>query len=100
MEFGGNAGPTQERTQDHEPPKLELLPKLTTIKPQSGELKVWGALRPIPEDVLPCIGFVRPGCYVALSHSGVTPLIGALAATEINLGLDLELLSQYRQTRF
>jgi glycine/D-amino acid oxidase-like deaminating enzyme len=60
------------------------------------------ALRPMPKDGLPSVGYIRPNLYSLVSHSGITlaPLLGSLAATEIADGVDLDLLTPYRPTRF
>lgn len=62
------------------------------------------ALRPMPEDGHPVVGFSEavPNLYFAVTHSGVTlaPLIGELAATEIVDGARIDLLAPYRVERF
>lgn len=60
--------------------------------------------RPTPLDGLPVLGGVSglSGLYVAVMHSGITlaPLLGRLAADEINSGKENELLKAYRPERF
>jgi glycine/D-amino acid oxidase-like deaminating enzyme len=60
--------------------------------------------RPLPKDGYPLVGFPEgaPGVYLAVMHSGVTlsPIIGRLAALEILDGVEVELLSSYRHSRF
>ena len=60
--------------------------------------------RPIPLDGFPVLGFSpkAPNVYLALTHSGVTlaPLIAQLAAIEIADGAKVDLLSDYRPSRF
>ena len=61
--------------------------------------------RPIPRDGLPAVGFLRPGLFCVVSHSGITlgPLLGELAAIELQLCHQTaasELLEDYRPTRF
>lgn len=60
------------------------------------------ALRPIPEDGLPVMCFVEPGLYAMVSHSGMTlsPVLGALAAAELAEGVSVEVLDQFRPSRF
>mgnify|MGYP003497618086 CR=1 FL=1 len=74
-----------------------LLPKMlgNTISIVPGE-------RTLPKDGLPVVGFTRSGVYSAITHSGITlgPLIGSLAATEIVQNVDLDLLANYRPSRF
>jgi glycine/D-amino acid oxidase-like deaminating enzyme len=59
------------------------------------------ALRPIPRDGLPSVGYVRPGLYSAVSHSAFTlaPLFGAAVAAEISRDVNLDLLAPYRPNR-
>jgi glycine/D-amino acid oxidase-like deaminating enzyme len=60
------------------------------------------AVRPMPRDGLPAIGYVRPGFYSIVSHSGITlgPLLGSLAAAEIVHDLQFDLLIPYRPMRW
>lgn len=66
--------------------------------------KVTLGYRPLPKDGYPLIGFPdgAPGVYLAVMHSGVTlcPIVGRLAAIEILDGVEVELLSSYRHSRF
>ncbi len=66
--------------------------------------KVTLGFRPLPKDGYPLIGFPdgAPGVYLAVMHSGVTlsPIVGRLAALEILDGVEVELLSSYRHSRF
>ncbi|MCH7735948.1 MAG: FAD-binding oxidoreductase [Chloroflexi bacterium] len=60
--------------------------------------------RPMPLDGFPVIGFSpkAPNVYLALTHSGVTlaPLIAQLATMEIVDGAQVDLLYDYRPSRF
>ncbi len=60
--------------------------------------------RVLPKDDHPIVGFVKsyPNLYVAAMHSGITlsPLIGQLAAAEILDGISVDLLKDYRPSRF
>ncbi len=60
--------------------------------------------RPMPLDGFPVVGFSpkAPSVYLALTHSGVTlaPLISQLATIEIVDGAQVELLNNYRPSRF
>jgi len=60
--------------------------------------------RVLPKDDHPIVGFAAgwPNLYVAAMHSGITlsPLIGQLAATEILDGASVDLLHDYRPSRF
>jgi glycine/D-amino acid oxidase-like deaminating enzyme len=55
-------------------------------------------------DGFPVLGYSpkAPNVYLALTHSGVTlaPLMAQLAAMEIADGADVDLLSDYRPSRF
>jgi glycine/D-amino acid oxidase-like deaminating enzyme len=66
--------------------------------------RVTVGLRPMPQDGMPVVGFVRdlPGLYLATMHSGITlaPAIGRFAAMEILDGVRVELLEPYRPERF
>ncbi len=62
------------------------------------------AVRPVPADGLPVVGFAEraPNLYLAFTHSGATlaPLLGAWAATEIATGVRVDDLTPYRPERF
>ena len=60
------------------------------------------AVRPVPQDGLPAVGYINNGLYALVSHSGVTlaPILGALAATEIANRVSIEALQPFRPTRF
>jgi len=60
--------------------------------------------RPMPLDGFPVVGFSpkAPNVYLALTHSGVTlaPLMAQLATMEIMDAAQVDLLSNYRPSRF
>ncbi len=60
--------------------------------------------RPMPRDTFPIVGFApqAPGVYPVVTHSGITlaPLLGRLAALEILHGLEVDLLTPFRPSRF
>ena len=60
--------------------------------------------RPMPLDGFPVVGFSSkaPSVYLALTHSGVTlaPLIAQPATMEIVDGARVDLLGDYRPSRF
>ena len=60
------------------------------------------AVRPMPQDGLPVVGYVDQGLYVVVTHSGITlgPLLASLAAGEIAEDMEVEILSPYRPSRF
>ena len=59
------------------------------------------AVRSIPRDGLPAIGYNDADIYTVVTHTGMTlaPIIGLRVATELSLGVSLELLDIYRLTR-
>ena len=107
LEVGGSSSPSSKELQ---PPNMSTglttgsastIPDLTTLEASNELVTISEALRPIPQDGLPCIGFLRPGYYVATTHSAVTlaPLLGALVALEVDDGIDLDMLQYYRPGR-
>jgi len=60
--------------------------------------------RPMPLDGFPVIGFSpkAPNVYLALTHSGVTlaPMMAQMATIEIIDGANVDLLADYRPSRF
>ena len=60
--------------------------------------------RVLPKDDHPIVGFVEkcPNVYIAAMHSGITlsPLIGQVAAQEILDGASVDLLKDFRPSRF
>ncbi|KAI2512801.1 FAD dependent oxidoreductase [Fragilaria crotonensis] len=60
------------------------------------------AVRPMPQDGLPIVGWVEEGLYTVVTHSGVTlsPILGQLVAAEVCEQVSLEVLRDYRPSRF
>jgi len=60
------------------------------------------AIKPMPEDGYPILGYLEAGLYSAVTHSGMTlaPLIGQLVAAEVREGVSLSVLDDYRPSRF
>ena len=60
--------------------------------------------RVMPKDEHPIVGFVHqcPNLYVAAMHSGMTlaPVIGQIVAAEVLDGVNVDLLTDYRLSRF
>lgn len=58
--------------------------------------------KPMPKDGFPILGYVQPGLYSAVTHSGMTlsPLVGQLVAAEVKEQVSLIILNDYRPTRF
>lgn len=84
-----------------------LLQRAAGLVPGLASAQVLGTyvgLRPIPADGVSSVGALPsiPGCYEAVTHSGVTlgPLIGRLLATEIVDGTVDRLLRPFRPDRF
>jgi D-hydroxyproline dehydrogenase subunit beta len=115
LEFGGSTStipvdaPEEIELDDGElkaPKILSLLDLALELAPSALEglrsHKVCHAVRPMPQDGLPVVGFQGSGLYVAITHSGVTlgPLLGSMVAAEITESLSLEILEPYRPTRF
>ena len=68
-----------------------------------GELSgIEQAVRPIPFDGLPVCGFVQPGLYSVVSHSGMTlaPILASLAASEVSQKVNIDTLDLFRPSRF
>ncbi|KAG7350793.1 FAD dependent oxidoreductase [Nitzschia inconspicua] len=113
LEFGGSSGsdsPGSENEGTADAPQssdsaslLELASPLAPLAIADFESKkISHAVRPMPKDGLPVVGFQRPGLYVAVTHSGITlgPLLAEMAAAEITESVSLETLESYRPTRF
>jgi glycine/D-amino acid oxidase-like deaminating enzyme len=102
--MGFGAAPSSQGTEEEGEKVLEAgrryLPGLAKLSLE----KVTLGFRPLPKDGYPVIGFPdgAPGVYLAVMHSGVTlcPIVGRLAAIEILDGVEVELLSSYRHSRF
>jgi glycine/D-amino acid oxidase-like deaminating enzyme len=102
MGFGAapSSLPTEEEGQKVLEAGRQYIPGLGKVSLE----KVTLGYRPLPKDGFPLIGFPggAPGVYLAVMHSGVTlcPIVGRLAAIEILDGVEVELLSSYRHSRF
>ena len=84
-----------------------LLEKARRFLPRIKEAKLETVTlghRVLPKDDHPIVGFVKsyPNLYIAAMHSGITlsPLIGQVAAAEILDGTSVDLLKDYRPSRF
>ena len=60
------------------------------------------AIKPMPKDGFPILGYLEPGLYSAVTHSGMTmgPLIGQLVAAEVKERASLLILDDSRPGRF
>jgi len=60
------------------------------------------AIKPMPQDGFPILGYLEAGLYSAVTHSGMTmaPLIGQLVAAEVKEQVSLSILDNYRPARF
>jgi len=60
------------------------------------------AVRPMPSDGLPIVGYLQQGLYAIVTHSGITlgPVLSALAAGELDENISCNLLTPYRPSRF
>jgi glycine/D-amino acid oxidase-like deaminating enzyme len=107
LEVGGSAG-----TVDVSPSKLptvdnqSLLNGALQLSPSVvGSAKLThtcDAVRPMPSDGFPIVGYVEQGLYAVVTHSGMTlgPILAALAAGEILENIRCDLLAPYRPSRF
>ena len=79
----------------------QLVPKLLQ---QAKVVERHEAVRPMPQDGLPIIGYVptASSLYTVVTHSGITlgPILADLAVCEVSEDLDLEILDLYRPGRF
>ena len=92
---------------DTQPHADELLARAAQYVPGlkgASAIPVPVGYRPMPLDGFPVAGFSpkAPNVYLALTHSGVTlaPLMAQLATMEIVDGANVELLADYRPSRF
>ncbi len=92
---------------DTQPHADELLARAAEYVPGlkgASAIPVPVGYRPMPLDGFPVVGFSpkAPNVYLALTHSGVTlaPLMAQLATMEIVDGANVELLADYRPSRF
>ncbi len=99
-QMGSVDGDTPEDARPMLDALAEFLPAISGA-PVEGWRK---AMRPMPGDGLPIIGFPRhaPGLYFASMHSGVTlaPLIGEVAVLEILDGARVDFVDAFRFDRF
>ena len=82
----------------------ELLDRARTVLPPLSRAEVATArrcVRPLPLDGFPLVGWLTDGCYVAVTHSGITlgPHLARLAAAEIITREAAPELAAYRPTR-
>ena len=101
---GSQESLARDDTQEH---ANELLSRATEYLPGltgASAVPVPVGYRPMPLDGSPVVGFSSkaPNVYLAMTHSGVTlaPLISQLATMEIMDGAKVELLNDYRPSRF
>jgi len=92
---------------DTQPHADELLARAAEYVPGlkgASAIPVPVGYRPMPLDGFPVAGFSpkAPNVYLALTHSGVTlaPLMAQLATMEIVDGANVDLLADYRPSRF
>lgn len=107
LEVGGttstNSGASASSFSDDQ--GLQIMAAAKKLSPQSLSRSYFShsatAIRPMPKDGLPIVGFMEHGLYCVVTHSGVTtaPLLGALVACELSRQLDFDILKPYRPTR-
>lgn len=73
---------------------------LTSVIGNKYEVKE--AVRPLPQDGMPVVGFTESGLYSVTMHSAITlgPLVGDLVACELLEDVALDILANYRPSRF
>jgi glycine/D-amino acid oxidase-like deaminating enzyme len=109
LQVGGNGGSSSTTTSSTSTSLLSMARRLapsllTDVEP----VETHQAGRPMPEDGLPVVGYTYGGggggggIYVVVAHSAMTlgPLLSALAVEEITTGTSLDLLENYRPSRF
>ena len=102
MEVGGSSG-TKIVSSKKKDSLLQAAKELSpTILKQVEFSHTSKAIRPMPSDGLPAVGYLEQGLYTIVTHSGMTlgPLLSALAAGEIAETISFGLLSPFRPTRF
>jgi glycine/D-amino acid oxidase-like deaminating enzyme len=112
LEFGGSKstvevpmGQTNKMKQIADEPisllglAKELVPSLIS---QTKVVETHHAVRPMPKDGLPVLGYTNQGVYTIVTHSAMTlgPLLTSLAIEEITTGISFEILDVYRPSRF
>jgi glycine/D-amino acid oxidase-like deaminating enzyme len=112
LEVGGSSGPADHLgTERAETPSAtingkNLMRRAELLAPAALMGSVFShceeAIRPMPQDGLPIVGWVEEGLYTVVTHSGVTlsPILGPLVAAEVCELVSLEILRDYRPTRF
>jgi len=72
-----------------------------TVLKKSSHAHVAEAMRPIPKDGLPAVGYLNPCLYAVITHSGVTlaPFLSTLVAVELVKGVELDILEPYHPQR-
>ena len=109
LEFGGvdNSG-VSERIESGEKAtdflsQLRLARQLApSLLRRTDFVTACSAVRPMPLDGLPVVGFQNPGLYNVVTHSGITLglFLGALVAAEITDSVAFEILDPFRPSRF
>lgn len=104
LAVGGAAGMVQSSLVQNEESlsMFEAAKQLSpTVVGNSEPVNFAEAVRPMPKDGLPAVGFLQQGLYSVVTHSGMTlgPLLTAMAAAEITKKVSLHLLEPFRPTR-
>jgi glycine/D-amino acid oxidase-like deaminating enzyme len=86
-------------------PALELIEQLRALLAGTDGARVETArigIRSLPADRMPAVGHVREGCYVVVTHSGITlaPLLGELVSQELIDQRQSTALERFRPARF
>lgn len=105
LEVGGTIGAVATTSANNKT-NTSLLDGAKSLSPvlmEGSELtQTCEAVRPMPQDGLPIVGYVEPNLYAAVTHSGMTlgPLLSSIAAAEIADSISCDLLAPYRPSRF
>ncbi len=111
LEVGGSSGTVKTSSSESESSSgnnkdallLEGARQLSPALLESAKVShTSAAVRPMPSDGLPVVGYVERDLYVIVTHSGITlgPILASLAAGEIAENMECDLLSKYRPSRF
>ncbi|KAL3942152.1 MAG: hypothetical protein SGBAC_003614 [Bacillariaceae sp.] len=106
LAVGGAAGMVQASLVQTKQESLSMFETAKQLSPtvvgNSQPMHFAHAVRPMPKDGLPAVGFLQQGLYTVVTHSGMTlgPLLTAMAAAEITTKTSIHLLDPFRPTRF
>ncbi|CAJ1891709.1 unnamed protein product [Cylindrotheca closterium] len=106
LAVGGSTGMVQSSLVKNNKESLSMFEAAKQLSPivvgNSEPMHFAEAVRPMPKDGLPAVGFLQEGIYTVVTHSGMTlgPLLASMAAAEITKKVSIHLLEPFRPTRF